>query len=59
VLERFAQAGPRDVYYEAAIERLAAMVPVGLVPVDGLAWIEIDDHEDLAQARAEVLVRVA
>ena len=24
-------------------------VPVRLVPVDGLAWIEIDDHDDLAQ----------
>jgi hypothetical protein len=34
-------------------------VPVGLVPVDGLAWIEIDDHEDLAQARGAVLDRVA
>ena len=34
-------------------------MPVGLVPVDGLAWIEIDDHEDLAQARDEVLARVA
>jgi choline kinase len=32
---------------------------VGLVSVDGLAWIEIDDHEDLAQARDEVLARVA
>ena len=31
----------------------------GLVAVDGLAWIEIDDHEDLAQARDEVLARVA
>ena len=31
----------------------------GVVPVDGLAWIEIDDHEDLARARDEVLARVA
>jgi choline kinase len=59
VLERFAREGPRDVYYEDAIEELAAQVPVGLVPVDGLAWIEIDDHEDLAHARDVVLGRVA
>ena len=59
VLERFVRDGPLDVYYEDAIQQLAAAVPVGLVPVDGLAWIEIDDHEDLAQARDEVLARVA
>ena len=59
ILERFAREGPLDVYYEDAIQDLAAEVPVGLVPVDGLAWIEIDDHEDLAQARGEVLDRVA
>ena len=27
--------------------------------MDGLAWIEIDDHEDLAHARDDVLARVA
>ena len=59
LLERYAREGPLDVYYEDAIQELAAEVPVGLVPVDGLAWIEIDDHEDLAQARGEVLDRVA
>jgi choline kinase len=59
VLERFVREGPLDVYYEDAIQELAAEVPVGVVPVDGLAWIEIDDHEDLAQARGEMLDRVA
>ena len=59
VLERFVREGPLDVYYEDAIQELAAEVDVALVPVDGLAWIEIDDHEDLAQARDEVLARVA
>jgi choline kinase len=58
-LERFAREGPLQVYYEDAIEELARAVPVGVVPVDGLAWIEIDDHEDLARARDEVLARVA
>ena len=59
VLERFVREGPLDVYYEDAIQEMAAALPVGLAPVDGLAWIEIDDHEDLAQARDEVLTRVA
>jgi choline kinase len=59
VLERFVREGPLDVYYEDAIQEMAATLPVGLTPVDGLAWIEIDDHEDLAQARDEVLARVA
>ena len=59
VLERFVRDGPLDVYYEDAIQQLAADVAVALVTVDGLAWIEIDDHEDLAQARDEVLARVA
>ena len=58
-LERFAREGPLDVYYEDAIQELAADVPVQVVSVDGLAWIEIDDHADLAQAHAEVLSRVA
>lgn len=59
VLERFVREGPLDVYYEDAIQELAAAVPIGLVRVDGLAWIEIDDHEDLARARDEVLARIA
>jgi choline kinase len=58
-LERFARHGPLDVYYEDAIQELARSAPVGVVAVDGLAWIEIDDHDDLAQARDEVLGRVA
>ena len=40
-------------------QELAARRAGATVPVDGLAWIEIDDHEDLAQARDEVLARVA
>ncbi len=59
VLERFVTEGPLDVYYEDAIQELATTAPVGVVSVDGLAWIEIDDHEDLVQARDEVLARVA
>jgi choline kinase len=59
LLEELIAEGETDVYYEAALERLAARVEVRAVPVDDLAWIEIDDHADLERARDEVLARVA
>jgi choline kinase len=59
ILDRFVESGSIDDYYEAAIEELAAQEPVRVLRVDGLAWIEIDDHDDLARARAEVLQQVA
>ena len=58
-LEDFVQRGTLDVYYEDALAELAAQVPVQTVAVDGLAWVEIDDHDDLAHARDNVLARVA
>jgi choline kinase len=51
VLERFVSEGNTNVYYESAIEELARSVPVGVIEVDGLRWVEVDDHEDLARAR--------
>jgi choline kinase len=59
ILEGFVERKELSVYYEDALAGLAAEVPVRLVPVDGLAWIEIDDHGDLAHARDVVLARVA
>lgn len=59
VLEDLVEDGKLDVYYEAALEELARREPVRAATVDGLAWIEIDDHDDLARAREEVLARVA
>jgi choline kinase len=59
VLEGFVERGHLGVYYEDALVELAGQVPVRTVTVDGLAWVEIDDHEDLAHARADVLARVA
>lgn len=59
ILERFVERGTLDVYYEDALTELAAEVPVHALAVDGLAWIEIDDHDDLARARRDVLTRVA
>jgi choline kinase len=59
ILDGFVARGELDVYYEDALQELAGQVPVTAVEVDGLAWVEIDDHEDLAHAREEVLTRVA
>jgi choline kinase len=59
ILDGFVERGNLDVYYEDALEELAAQVPVAAVAVDGLAWAEIDDHDDLAHAREHVLARVA
>jgi choline kinase len=59
ILEGFVERGSVHDYYEAAIEELARERPVLVERVDGLAWIEIDDHDDLARARAEVLERVS
>jgi choline kinase len=59
ILDRFIERGFVDDYYEAAIEQLAGHRPVRVERVDGLAWIEIDDHDDLARARSEVLERVS
>jgi choline kinase len=59
ILDDFVERGLVDLYYESALEELAQREHVRAVSVDGLAWIEIDDHEDLARARDEVLARVA
>jgi choline kinase len=59
VLDEFVAGERLDVYYESALEELAARVPVGVTRVDGLAWVEIDDHDDLALARDQVLQRAA
>jgi choline kinase len=59
VLDRRVGQGLINDYYEAAIEELAQERPVRIERVDGLAWIEIDDHDDLAHARSEVLERVS
>jgi choline kinase len=59
ILDRFVTDDAVDAYYEAAIEQLAARRRVWIARVDGLAWIEIDDHDDLARAREEVLEHVA
>jgi L-glutamine-phosphate cytidylyltransferase len=59
ILDEFVTGERLDVYYESALEELAARAPVGVTGVDGLAWVEIDDHDDLARAREQILERAA
>ena len=61
MLERFVRARARSTSTTRTRSQELAAQRAGAdsSPVDGLAWIEIDDHEDLAQARDEVLARVA
>jgi L-glutamine-phosphate cytidylyltransferase len=59
ILEEFVASERLDVYYESALEELAARAPVGVARVDGLAWVEIDDHDDLARARDQILEQAA
>lgn len=58
ILEHFVERGNVGVYYEDALEALAAERPLGVVSVGGLHWAEIDTHTDLARARDEVLPAV-
>jgi len=47
-----------DAEYEDALRELAAEVPIGVVEVGDLPWIEIDFEEDLARAREQILPEV-
>jgi choline kinase len=58
ILDEFVARGEVGPYYEAAIEELARRREVRAESVAGLAWIEIDDHDDLARARSLALERV-
>ncbi|MGB0873363.1 MAG: NTP transferase domain-containing protein [Solirubrobacterales bacterium] len=54
ILDEFVEAGNVQVYYEDAIEALAAERPVRVERVGGTRWVEIDDHDDLARANEEI-----
>jgi glycerol-1-phosphate dehydrogenase [NAD(P)+] len=58
ILDEFVERDELDVYYESALEELARRERVAVVSVDGLAWIEIDDHADLERAQSEVVEQV-
>lgn len=59
ILEEFIETGKDSVEYEDAFRELAGEVPIGVVEVGDLPWIEIDFQEDLTRARDEILPKVA
>lgn len=44
-------------WYLSAIDELAGEGEVGICPIHGLGWCEVDDHDDLAQAARRVGTR--
>lgn len=58
ILEEFIETGKDTLEYEETFREFAAEVPIGLVEVGDLPWIEIDFEEDLARAREQILPQV-
>ena len=58
ILEEFIETGKDSQEYEDAFRELAAEVPIGLVEIGDLPWVEIDFEEDLAHASEHVLPEV-
>ncbi len=55
ILEEFIETGKDSLEYEDAFRELAAEVPIGVVEVGDLPWIEIDFPTDFARAQEEFL----
>jgi choline kinase len=58
ILEEFIETGKDSLEYEDAFRELAAEVPIGVVEVGDLPWVEIDFEEDVTRARAAILPAV-
>ncbi len=58
ILEEFIDTGKDSLEYEDAFRELASEVPIGVVEVGDLPWIEIDFEHDLARARETILPEV-
>jgi choline kinase len=58
ILDEFIETGKDSLEYEDAFRELAAEVPIGVVEVGDLPWVEIDFEEDVTRARATVLPAV-
>ena len=58
ILEEFIETGKDSLEYEDALRELAGEVPIGVVEVGDLPWVEIDFQEDLARACDEVLPKI-
>ena len=55
ILEEFIETGKDSLEYEDAFRELAAEVPIGVVEIGDLPWIEIDFETDLTHARDHIL----
>lgn len=55
ILEEFIETGKDSLEYEETFRELAGEVPIGVVEVGDLPWIEIDLEEDVSRARTAVL----
>jgi len=58
ILEEFIETGKDSLEYEDALRELAAEVPIGVVEMGDLPWVEIDFQEDLTRARDGILPEV-
>jgi choline kinase len=58
ILEEFIETGKDSLEYEDTFRELAGEVPIGVVEVGDLSWVEINEPPDLARARNEILPRV-
>jgi choline kinase len=55
ILEEFIDTGKDSLEYEDALRELGAEVPIGVVEVGDLPWLEITLEEDIVRARGTVL----
>jgi choline kinase len=58
ILDEFIDTGKDSLEHEDAFRELASEVPIGVVEVGDLPWIEIDFDEDVVRARETVLPAV-
>lgn len=58
ILDEFIETGKDSLEYEDAFRELATEVPIGVVEIGDLPWIEIDFEEDLARAHEHILPEV-
>lgn len=58
ILEEFIDTGKDSLEYEDAFRELAGEVPIGVVEVGDLPWVQIDFQDDLARARDDILSKV-
>ncbi len=58
ILEEFIDSGKDSLEYEETFRELAVEVPIAVVEIGDLPWVEIDFEEDLARAREAVWPQV-